>query len=87
MAETKEQLRDLKTDVSAIKVSVEELSKFKSVLAAESKVSASLRSTFISGVLGALTLALSLGVSIYLGKQERQAILEAAKIEMRGSHP
>ena len=86
MEQTNSALSDLKTDVKLINSKLDSFADFKTHMTQESKIGATIRSTIVSGVLGAITLAASLGVEIYLGRQERSAIIQAALIEVRTTH-
>lgn len=78
---TDQQLTELKTDVKFLREAAQDQVKHRAGLLAASQ----LKSTLVSGFLGFITFSATIGTSIYLGRQERQAIIEAAKIEVAHS--
>lgn len=75
-------ISDIRSDVAEIKSVLKDFGVFRDGMARDSKASANWRSSLISGSLSIFTFCSTIGVSIYLGRQERAAIIEAARIEV-----
>ena len=79
MEQTNEQLSDIRTDVKAIHARFDDFEKFKTGI----QLNAKWMAWIVSSVSAVITLSVSTGITIYLSSRERQALMDAARIEAK----
>lgn len=77
MEQTEKRFDKMDANAASLHLKLDSLSEFK----IRSIISTRWISGIISTGFGLITLCVSVGTSIYLGRQERQAMLEAARME------
>ncbi len=85
--QTNKQLSDMrqevKTEIHSLHARFDDLNTFKIGI----QIDAKWRTLIYSSLCGVVTLAASLGCTIYLSKLERATAMDAARIELKGNHP